>query len=592
MVMHYSIVADTYESMEKTTKRLELTEFLVKLFKETPSELVEKVVYLTQGKLYPDFMGIEIGVADKLAMRTISHTTGITLEKIEELYRETGDIGSTIERVTKSKTQLTLISERLTVERVYDELNKIAKAAGKGSLDIKLGHLSSLLSDASPKEAKYILRTVTGKLRLGIADYTVLDALAIAFTGDKRNRSELERAYNLSSDLGAVAKSVKIGGLGDIRRFSIQVGKPVRPMLAERLNSATDILSKLRGKCASEYKFDGERVQIHKNGGNVCLFSRRLENITSHYPDVVNLSLKYIAARKCISEAEIVAINTDTDEYLPFQELMHRRRKYNIEKAMNRYPIALNFFDLLYVDGKDCTHRSYLERRKILEKAIIAEERVRIVPALITDKVSEVEKFLQEAVTDGCEGLVIKDLNSTYRAGAREFAWIKLKREYRSEITDTVDLVIVGAFYGKGRRTGTYGTLLLAAYDKEMDLFRTVTKVGTGFTDRDLRGFTDLLQHYEIKHRHARVNSRMEADVWFIPQIVIEVIASEITLSPIHSCGMDKIRIGSGLALRFPKYAGKIRIDKAAEDATTTAEIIKMYRIQSKKIEETTVKDI
>jgi DNA ligase-1 len=329
----YSIVAKTYEALEMTKKRLELTDILTNLFKQTPKELIDKVVYLTQGKLYPDFMGIEIGIAEKLATRAISTVSGVSEDVIEKMYQKTGDLGAAAMEVLKHKVQSTLFSQALTVQSVFLTLEKISGVSGSGSIDVKLGYLSSLLTNASPLEAKYIVRTVTGNLRLGIADYTVLDALSVASVGDRTARPELERAYNLSSDLGLVAKEVATGGLKQIRGFKAKVGNPIRPMLAERMESAKEIVEKLGGEVAAEYKLDGERLQIHISPERVDIFSRRLEKITSHYSDIASLVKVSIKAKNAILEGEAVAIDVETGDYLPFQELMHRRRKYDIDKA-------------------------------------------------------------------------------------------------------------------------------------------------------------------------------------------------------------------------------------------------------------------
>ncbi len=582
----FSLLAEAYEKMEATTKRLELTDILVALFLKVPKEIIDKVVYLTQGKLYPDYLGVEIGVGERLALRAISMASGLTMQKVESYLRELGDLGLTAEKALRSKKQVTFFKQPLTIKRVYDTLDKMAKAIGEKSQDLKLRLLTGLLNDAEPIEAKHIIRIVVGKLRLGIADYTVLDALALAFTGSKDNRPELERAYNISSDLGAVAKAVAEGGLKAIKEFKIQVGKPIRPMLAERLTTPDEIVAKIGGLCAAEYKYDGERVQVHKDGDDVTLFSRRLENITNHYPDVIELVQKNVKAKTAILEGEIVAVDIDTGDFLPFQELMHRRRKYGIEKAMEQYPVSIFFFDILYADGVDYTTRPYQERRKILNEIVVTNERIQLSKVLFTSDPREIEAFMEQAIQDGCEGLVVKDPRSIYRAGAREFLWIKLKREYRSELTDTLDLVIVGAFHGRGRRAGKYGAYLVAAYDDEADMFRTTCKVGTGFTDEDLAKFTEMLQPLKIDHKHPRVDSKMEADVWFVPEVVIEVIASEITLSPIHTAGFGSVKPGSGLALRFPKFTGRIRSDKRPEDATTVRELIEMYKSQLKVIKE------
>lgn len=585
--MDYSLVTETYEKIEKTTKRLEMTDYLVDFFKKTPKEVIDKVVYLTQGKLYPDFVGIEIGMAEKLAIKAIAKASGRKESEIEKDLAETGDLGETAQKFLEKRIQMSFFRKPLTVERVYKTLDKIARASGEGSVDLKVNLLAGLLADATPRDAKYIIRTVTGKLRLGIADMTVLDALAIAFGGGKNARDILERAYNISSDLGKVAKTVAEGGIEALKNFKITLGNPIRPMLAERLSSPEEILEKLGGKCIAEYKYDGERIQAHKDGEKVMLFSRRLENITRQYPDAVELVKTHIKPKEAIIEAECVAVNLDAGEMMPFQELMHRRRKYDIAKAISEYPVSLFVFDVLYVDGRDLTLEPYPVRHKVLEEIIQESDRFQLAKYLIVDNSEDLERFFEEAVEAGCEGLVCKSLNSDaiYQAGARGWLWIKYKRDYKSEMTDTVDLVVVGAFYGRGRRAGTYGALLLAAYNHEDDTFETICKCGSGFTDADLQNLPKMLEPYKIDHKHPRVNSELEAEVWFIPKVVIEVIGAEITLSPIHTCARDIIRKGSGLAIRFPRFTGRYRTDKSAEDATKVNEIIEMYNRQLKRIE-------
>ena len=584
--MKYAVIAKSYEKVEATTKRLEMIDHLIELFRETPNEIIDKVVYLTQGKLYPDFVGIEIGVAEKLAIRAVAKATGYPEKEVEEDIKQTGDLGITTQRFLERKAQVTLFRKPLTVQKVYEQLDKMAKASGSGSEDQKISLLAGLLANASPEEAKYIIRTVTGNLRLGIADMTVLDALAVAYGGGKEAREGLERAYNISSDLGRVAGTVVEKGMKGIENFEVSIGEPIRPMLAERLSSPQEILEKLGGKCIAEFKYDGERVQAHKQGDSVVLFSRRLENITEQYPDAVEFFQKHIKANDAIVEAEVVAIDPDTGEMLPFQELMHRRRKHGIKKAVREYPVSLFVFDVLYLDGKDLTLEPYPLRHEHLEKAIEQSGLVRVADYLVTDNPGELEKFFEAAVESGCEGLICKSLNeeAVYRAGARGWLWIKYKRDYKSEMTDTVDLVAVGAFYGRGRRAGTYGALLLAAYDPEEDLFQTVTKCGTGFTDEDLERLLKIMEKHRISHQHPRVQSTIEADVWFDPKVVIEIMGAEITISPIHVCAMDAIRKGSGLAIRFPRFTGNYRSDKSAEDATSVNEIVQMYKGQLKNV--------
>ncbi len=585
--MLFSELVNYYEKIEATTSRLEMTDLLVDLLRKTPPEIIDKVVYLTIGEIYPPFVGIELGVADKLALRAVRLASGAREKEVQEAYSKLGDVGLVGEKMLSKKTQVTLFMQQLTVEDVYSALEKIAKASGEGAMEARVQILSGLLASAQPKEAKYILRIVTGKMRLGVADMTVLDALAILFGGGKEARKHFERAYNLSSDIGYVAKVAASEGLEGIKKFRITIGKPIRPMLAERLSSPQEILEKLGGKCLAEYKYDGERMQIHKSRKTVIIFSRRQENITNQYPDVVEMAEGNIEAEEAILECEAVAVDPDTGDMLPFQELMHRKRKHDIHKAVEQYPVNLYFFDVLYVDGRDLTVEPLLERRKVLESIVKVDDRVKLSKATFIDNdVEGLERFFQEAIEYGCEGLVVKSISedAIYRAGARGWLWIKYKRDYKSEMIDTVDLVVVGAFHGRGRRSGTYGALLMAAYDKDRDVFQSVCKVGSGFTDEDLKKLPEMLEPYKIPHRHARVESGMEADVWLEPKIVLEIIGAEITLSPTHRAGWGSIREGYGLAIRFPRFTGRYRFDKAPEDATTVKELIEMYRSQLKKV--------
>ncbi len=607
--------------MEKTTSRLSLTDSLVSLFKKTPKDLIDKVVYLIQGKLAPDYESVDLGMAEKMAIRAIAYSSGTPISSVEKAYRSTGDIGDAAGQIMKSKSQTTLTSDTMTVERVFSTLEKIAKTTGPGSQESRLRLLSSIFNDAHPRECRYILKFIMGTLRLGIADYTVMDALALAFTGSKLNRTILEKAYNVTSDLGAIAKTLANKGLDSIGSMRITLFKPVRPMLAERVATTEDALERMNGKGFAEYKLDGERIQVHKGSERVELFTRRLDKITHHFPEVVGL-VKGLDVDETILEGEVVAVDLGTGAYLPFQLLMHRRRKHGINEAMENYPVVINFFDVLYLDGIETISKPLSERRALLQKIVYSRSRggklsegksekktstisrdrgnkgsvetihegnldyqkMMLVPQIVVQEPSEVEEFMAAAIENGCEGLMLKHPDSTYRAGAREFAWIKLKREYQSELADTLDLVIVGALYGRGRRVGRYGALLLAAYDAKADRFQSTTKVGTGFTDENLEQFFRDLERYVLSHRHPRVDTGMKMDVWFEPKIVIEIIASEITLSPAHTAGINSLKEGFGLALRFPKFTGKIRDDKKPEDATTVEELITLYKKQSRSL--------
>ena len=582
--MRFAEFADFFERMESTSKRLELTEILVELLKQTPTDVISKAVYLIQGKLRPNFEGIELGVAEKLAMKSIAKSAGITIKKIEDDYKVGGDLGITAGNVLTQKTQTTFSAENITLERVYDTLFKIAKLEGRRSQDMKIKYISSLLNDATSTEAKFILKILLGTLRLGIAENTMMDALAIAFTGEKSNRELVEHAYNVSSDLGHVSEVIAKQGIDGIKKFEINVFSPIRPMLADRVKSETDAFKKFQKEFAAEYKLDGERAQIHKKGNEIIIFSRSLEKITQYYPDIVEKIPNMLICEDCILEAEIVAINENTGDFLPFQELMHRRRKYKVEKAVLDYPITVNFFDVLYVDGKKSINLPYLERRHLLQKIIKETKFAKVIPMSIMKNDGDVIEVLENSINSGCEGLMLKMLDSSYRAGMRGSNWLKLKREYQNELGDSLDLIVIGAFFGKGRRTGRYGTLLLATYNSENDTFPSICKVGTGFTDESLDQLYQLLSPNVTIKMNSRIESDMEADVWFEPNLVIEIVASEITLSPIHKTGFDVLRKDSGFALRFPKFTGKIRTEKHVEDASTDEEVIALYKTQKKSV--------
>ena len=582
--MKFSIISDAFQKMEATSKRLELTDILVELIKEIPEDVISKAVYLIQGKLRPNFEGVELGIAEKLVMKAMSKSSGIPLKKIEGDYNKGGDLGQTAENILKQKIQTTFSSETITLERVYETLLKIANLEGKGSQEMKMRYVSSILNDATPQEAKFILKILLGTLRLGIAENTVMDALAIAFTGEKENREVIENAYNVSSDLGKVAQVVSTGGIEQIRKFQIQLFNPIRPMLADRIKSGEDTVKKFQNDFAAEYKLDGERAQIHKQKDTIMIFSRSLENITSYYPDIVEKISKLIISDDVILEAEIVAMNTNSGDFLPFQELMHRRRKYEIDEAVMKYPITVNFFDVLFSNGKNCMEMEYMERRKLLEKIIKEDDFARLIPMSIINNEEQILEVLENSINSGCEGLMLKHLNSTYRAGIRGSNWLKLKREYQNDLGDSLDLVVIGAFFGKGRRTGKYGTLLLATYNDEEDVFPSICKVGTGFSDESLDQLYQILSPKVTLKKNPRIISEMVADMWFEPELVIEIVASEITQSPIHKTASDKIKENTGLALRFPKFTGKIRTEKNAEDASTDEEVIALYKVQKKTV--------
>lgn len=589
--MLYEELCKYYEKLEALTGKIEMTKVLADLFRKADPEDIDKLVYLTWGKLRPDYESIpELGVAEKLAIKAIAQASGMPSSAIEKLYKDLGDLGRAAEEAIKRKKTAALFVEPLKVSDVYEKLLKIAKATGEGSQDLKVRILTGLLISSKPIEARYLIRTVLGKMRLGVGEMTILDALAEAFLGDRYKREPLERAFNRRPDLGYVAKVIATEGLEGVERIKVTPGIPVRPMLAERLSDPREILQKSGGRVLAEYKYDGERAQIHKMDNNVLIFSRRLENITEQYPEIVEAVKEYINAKEAIVEGEIVAIDPETGEMRPFQELMRRKRKYEIERYVEEVPVKVFLFDILYRDGEELLDVTLDRRRKILEETVKENEMLKIATYIITDNVEEMEKFFYKAIEDGCEGLVVKALseNAIYQAGARGWLWIKYKRDYKSEMSDSVDLVVIGAFKGTGRRAGTYGALLLACYNPDKDVFESVCKVGTGFTDADLAEIPMKLKRYETQSKPKNVFSEMEPDVWIEPALVMEVLGAEITLSPVHRAGYDLVKENlkreAGLAIRFPRFI-RWREDKSPTDATTSKELFEMYLAQLKKAE-------
>jgi DNA ligase-1 len=593
--MPLRILVDTMERIELITARTQMVAYLVTLFKQTPPSIVDKVVYMIQGRLWPDWKKMpELGLGEKLLIKAIALASNTSEREVEQLAKNLGDLGKAAESLkqrlmTKQTTTLFSFASKqqveLTVLTVYNTLVKIALTQGEGSKDLKIRLAAGLLRDASPKEAKFIVRFIEGKLRVGIGDATIMDALASAYGGGAYARAVIERAYNLRADLGEVARILAEKGLEELRKIKPEVGVPIRPMLAERLSDPKEILAKVGGECFVEYKYDGERAQIHKKGGNVWIYSRRLEDITHQYPDVVQRVLESIEADEAIVEGEIVAYDPETGELKPFQELMHRKRKHDVHVAIKEYPVKVFLFDLLYLNGEDYTVKPLLERRAALEKIVKETDDFLVAKYIRTSNVEELEKFFLQAISEGAEGVMVKALHrdAVYQAGARGWLWIKYKRDYKSEMADTVDLVVVGAFYGRGRRGGKFGALLMAAYNPEEDVFETVCKVGSGFKDEDLDRLPEILKPYIRDRKHPRVVAEMEPDVWVEPALVAEIIGAELTLSPIHTCAKGAVKPDAGISIRFPRFI-RWRPDKKPEDATTSQELVEMYRRQLKKI--------
>jgi len=471
----------------------------------------------------------------------------------------------------------------LTIDEVFGTLKEIKEVSGKGSQEEKARLFSGILQRSSPEEGKYIVRIVLGKLRLGFGDQLLLEAFSTAYTGDKKYTAKIKESYNVCTDIGELAESLAEYGPSALGRFSIKLGRPIRSMLAQRVETFEELDERISGKKATEEKYDGERVQIHKDGNEIKAFSRRLEDITAQYPDIVEAIRKGILADKIVLDGEIIAYVEDrkadnsTGEFYSFQRLMQRRRKYEIQKYIEICPVAVFFFDILYLEGVSLLKEPYPKRRALLEEHVKESGILRLARRIVTDNLEEIEDFFNETLEKKLEGIIIKstDRGSVYEAGKRSWFWLKWKEEYAEGMRETFDLVIVGKYYGRGKRKGSFGALLGAILNEKEQRFETFTKVGTGFTEEDAKEIDSLLSGHIINEvpKNVFVKSRMLPDILVEPAVVIEVLGTEITESPGHTAGQEEGN--TGLALRFPRFL-RIRYDKGPYDVTTLKEIRNM----------------
>lgn len=576
--MDFQKLVEVYEQLEETTLGNKMREILSEFFKKVPVEEMGVVSYLTLGQIASEYEGVVLGMAEKTAMKAISLAGGVDSSKVREILKKKGDAGLAAEEVMKAKPRTLVPLGKLTIQELFKGLHKIATLEGAGSIESKVQTLAQMLQRCSPKGAKYLVRIALGTLRMGVGEMTVLDSLAIAFTGEKKNKELIEQAYNICPDVGVIAETIAGKGLKGMKKIGVHVGRPIKMMMAQRVKKLEEIKEKIPGVLTVEAKYDGERIQAHRDKkGRICLFSRRLENITSQFPDLVKYLEKAISQKEFVVEGEVIAVGPK-GEPLPFQVLMQRRRKYNIEEYVQKIPIKYKVFDLLFLNGQSLIGVPYYKRVEKLEKILHKNKEVVLTERIVTESLGELNDFFKKMLAEGYEGVIVKSRaeDSVYQAGTRGWNWIKWKKEYVKEMTDTFDLVIVGAYYGKGKRAGAYGALLCAAYNQKEDMFETVCKLGTGLTDEVLEELPKKLKKYKQEKKPARlsVKKEMEADVWFEPKIVVEVLGAELTKSPFHTCGEKE---GKGLALRFPRFL-QFRENKKAEQATTSKEVEGMVK--------------
>src|SRR5438270_4237901 len=563
--------------MEATTKRNELVAILAEVYKACTTEELGPITYLIQGRLAPFFEPVEIGLGERLLVNAVAAAYGVPKEDVVKLNKQTGDLGLSAQRLapaTKRKSP--------SVQEVHERLSQVAGAGGEGSQQKKLNGFTALLADLDATSAKHLVRITLGKMRLGIGDPTVLDALSFAKKGDRSLRPVLEAAYNRTSDLGLIARTLWERGETGLDALKVRAGHPLRPQLAERLPNPEAVIKKL-GTVGVQPKYDGLRVQIHKDGDQVKLFSRNLESWTDAFPELVAAASK-LKVESVILDGEAIAYNPDSEEYVPFQETSARRRKEGIEEFSEQVPLRAFVFDVMFRDGTDLTQLPYERRFAIAQELLKKSDTLLTAPLTKTDSAEELTRELIDNISRGLEGVVAKRLDSPYQAGARNFNWVKLKRNTSGQLNDTIDVVLLGYYRGKGKRAEFgAGALLAGVYDADTDEFVTISKLGTGLSDQGWRDIHQRLSSLKVPVKPPRVRSNFVPDVWLRPGLVVEVLADEITPSPRHTAGMTADR--PGFALRFPRIVSLRTADKKPEDATPVREIREMLAQQRQRVE-------
>ena len=569
--MKFVELATNLDQMEGTSSRNELVRILSEVYRAAVPDELGPITYLIQGRLAPFFEPVEVGLGERLLITAIATAYGAPKEEVSKLYRQTGDLGVTAQRLapaTKRKSP--------SVIDVHERLSTIAASGGAGSLQQKLDIFTGLLGDIDSVSAKHLVRITLGKMRLGIGDPTVLDALSFAKQGDRSLRPVLEAAYNRTSDLGFVARTLWEKGVKGLDALKVKAGHPLRPQLAERLPNPEAVIKKL-GTVGVQPKYDGLRVQIHKDAGRVSIFSRNLESMTEMFPELVAAAAA-LEVDTVILDGEAIAYNPESEEYVPFQETTARRRKEGIQEFSEQVPLRAFVFDVMFRNGTDLTPLPYQQRFEIAQKLLRGSDTLVTAPLTQTDSADVLTRELLDNISRGLEGVVAKRLDSPYQAGARNFNWVKLKRNTSGQLNDTIDVVLLGYYRGKGKRAEFgAGALLAGVYDSQKDEFGTISKLGTGLSDQGWRDIHKRLASLEVAEKPARVNSIMVPDVWLKPEIVVEVLADEIPPSPRHTAAMTADR--PGFALRFPRIVS-FRSEKKPEDATSVREVREMFEQQ------------
>jgi DNA ligase-1 len=557
--MLYSKLVELYESLGKTTKRLEKTDILSK-FLEYLSEKDKDVLYLLNGEIYPNYDERKIGISNQLTIKAISKSSGTSSEKVVQEWKKIGDLGKVAEKLIHSKKQSTLFSKsHLTTEKILDNLRKLPELEGEGTVDKKIDLITDLLASASPLESLYLVRTLIGDLRIGIQESTIRDSLTKAFfNSDKESSKIIQEAIDNLNDIAEIFIVAKKGKISEFEKIELQVGKPMKVMLGPKAESIEQAFEALGKPLAVEYKYDGFRVMIHKNKSEIKIFTRSLENVTKQFPEIKEYIEKYVKGDSFILDGEAVGYDKKTKEYTPFQAISQRiRRKYDIEKVQEELPVELNIFDIVYYNGKSLAGETFKKRTELLRK-IITPHKYKIIPSnlIIASTKEEVENFYKKALKDNQEGVFFKKLDSTYKSGRRVGNWLKLKPSDKD-----LDLVITGAEYGTGKRSGWLSSFILSCKGKEDSEFLEIGKVGTGIKEKDeqegvsFNELNDLLKPLITKEEGKNVKIK--------PKIIVAVTYQEIQQSPNYS---------SGWALRFPRIT-TLRPDKHLSEIADLKEI-------------------
>jgi len=581
------------ETIEKTSSRLEITKILASLFAKLTSAEYEKTVYLLLGSLTPKYKTLNFGMAEKMVIRAIAASLQIDVAEFTKEFKKVGDIGEITQKGKES--QSFIFGSSPDVLSVFKSLEEIAQATGPGSQEVKISRLSAIISELDPISARYVVRIPLGVLRLGFSDMTVLDALSWMYQGNKGVRPGLQKAYHVYPDLGVIGRRLKERGLSEVLKIEPALFTPIIMMRAERLSSGAEIIKQI-GTCAVEPKFDGFRLQVHKKGEEVRLYTRGLEDATFMYPDVVYAVREEIDAKEVILEGEAIGYDIRTGSFLPFQETVQRKRKYGIAEKAKEIPLKLFVFELLYLEGKNYVSVPFAKRREALVSIIKnnhEQTKDGVIPAEeeIIDDPKKLEMMFDDAITKGLEGIVAKKMDGTYQPGARGWNWIKFKRSYSSKIDDTIDCLVMGYDFGKGKRTQFgIGAFLAGVYDPQKDVFVTIAKIGTGLTDEEWKELKQRCEKVAVKKKPLvyDVDKLMDVDVWVAPEIVVEIRADELSRSAIHTAGriLKPSKSGNatavdvaGFALRFPRLE-RFREDKSKEEITTLEEIAHMFEHQ------------